>query len=259
MASFYGLSFVYNNISSQVYGLTLSFLNGNGTTDSVQQEMNVTTARASRRQSYYMYGVNNTEPLSFDIEFYSEEPLYEDRRHEIINWLSNNGQLGKLYINQPDMQSKYYLCLFKKISGEFIGNLCYGFKATLLCDSPYCYGDQITTTISSGITSFNLLNSSSAFMPIPLSIDASVVVNTDITLTNSTTNQSFTQVSLLQGEIFHIDSNLFIIQITGNSSKNIVDNFSGNFITLATGNNAFTYSGKADLTLTYTPVYTIGG
>lgn len=258
MANFSTTEIKFNNQSCYDYDLYMSYISSNGTGDNQLQEMNISTTRVSRRQSIYNYGIANTEILEFEIELYSQNPIYTEKKNQIITWLSGNGKYGKLQIVQEDMLDKYYNCFFQSINSMSVGNLCYGFKCKIICDSPYCYGDK-NNYIFKGLTQFNLPNVSSSFIPIPFEAKITVNSGTSFIVTNTTTNESISISNCAVDDIIYINTDLQQIITENNPTKNMIDSFEGEFIKLAQGKNSFTVNGNIDMSLTYSPVYVIGG
>jgi len=263
--SFYGLEFIYNDISSINYGLYISKIDGNGVDEaSIGSEIELITKKILRNPVEFLYGVEQTPVLEFDIEFTSQNPLYAADRNVISAWLFGQQNRAKLQILQCDLQDIYFNCLLTSSQVTYVGNLAYGFKAHVICDSPFAweYPKIITKTFSGsaivneGITVYNL--SADNYYTYPTVSFTTSAIGNYCTIVNTTdNNRSFSFTGLLANETITVDCNKQII--TTNSGLKRVSNFSLGWLRFIRGVNLLTIQGGiTNYSITYPVARKVG-
>ena len=135
------ISFIYDNQSSEDYGLYIGSLNAKSTSNSpASTNSEIVYDTVNNRNEVFIYGVETTEKLlEFDIELFFEDYENIDKSDilYIDQWLFSNKFPKKLVFCQEDMSTYYYNAIFKKNEILYHNNRIYGFKCQIQCDSPY--------------------------------------------------------------------------------------------------------------------------
>lgn len=145
------ISFIYDNQSSEDYGLYIGSLNAKSTSNSpASTNSEIVYDTVNNRNEVFIYGVETTEKLlEFDIELFFEDYENIDKSDilYIDQWLFSNKFPKKLVFCQEDMSTYYYNAIFKKNEILYHNNRIYGFKCQIQCDSPYAYTSEKELTI----------------------------------------------------------------------------------------------------------------
>lgn len=153
--SFWGLEFIYNGIPSSNFGLFISKIDGQGVLESpLGSSVKLITKKIFRNPVEFLYGVEQGPVLEFDLEFFSINPLSALDRSLVASWLFGQQKRGKLQILQDDLQNVYFNCIMDSSTASYAGNLAIGFKAHVICDSPFGWEEPKTQTETSGGTMF---------------------------------------------------------------------------------------------------------
>jgi hypothetical protein len=140
--AFYGLEFIYNDIPSSDFGLFISKIDGQGVSESpLGSSIKLITKKLLRDPVEFFYGVEQAPVLEFDLEFFSAKPLSALDRNIISSWLFGQQKRGTLQILQEDFEGTTFNCIMDSSSGQYVGNIQRGFKAHVICDSPFGWGE----------------------------------------------------------------------------------------------------------------------
>jgi phage-related protein len=256
---FYASSFQYNGVPSEKYGLEISELGGDGeSSSSASNQMEVYDRRIYRRATPFFYGLSPSENLSFDISINSLGEDIDTEKSKIIQaWLFSQRTYKKLFIIQPDMTNSYYNCFFNNPEIVQVGSAIRGYKATVVCDSPYGwkYPKTLTNnytgvTVDSTFTFYNSSDDKGAYLYPSLVLTMNTTGGT-ITITNESDSfrvTSFTGLSA--SEVITIDSSLQIL--TSSTGLNRMSNFNKKFLRLVPGVNNIRVQGNIQkLEMTY--------
>jgi hypothetical protein len=222
--SFFSYEFIYNGIPSSTYGLFISSVNTSGIIDSPQGSGIVLfTKKILRNPKNFLYGVSQEPVLEFDLQFTSEDSISAQDRSVIGSWLFGQQDYKHLQILQDDMQHIYFNCIITESSVIYVGNLCKGWKAHVVCDSPFAYEYPKTVTESfsgSAIVSKSVsINNTSA---------DSYYVYPIVTFTTSATGDGFSITNASDaGRIFSFSGILANETITIDCLKQIISSDTG--------------------------------
>lgn len=256
--SFYASSFQFDGIPSETYGLTISEIDASANSSSMgSTSMEMTSRKIYRRATPYFYGGTPSENLSFDISIMSPKMDIDAEKSQLIQkWLFSSRKYKKLLIIQPDMQDRYYNCIFNNPQIIRVGNVIQGYTATVQCDAPYSWAfpQTVEYLYSSPVTdtTINFNNTSDDKGAYLYPITAITISNTggNITLTNvSDANRVFSFTGLSANEIMTVDNSLQIIS----SSLGIrrMSNFNKKFFRLIPEMNTIRIQGNiAKLSIT---------
>lgn len=256
MAVFMGYEFMYDNVLSSKFELTIAY--SDSTSDSentMTTNVEFITQKLPRRSRVYHLGTVANEPLSFQVSFFRDTPIYADERDAISHWLTGSGKFKKLQIIQDDMSCVYYNCYFNELKYISFSAKAYGFTATVVCDAPFAWkspqfiekvNQPITENVYPDITNMNIYNicSDSNLTPAKIVIELGEN-NNEVRITNLSNNAEFFQFKdLINGETISIDSDYGIIQSLTRPNSVIIDNFSGEFLMFINGLNKIQVEGQ---------------
>lgn len=257
MAVFTGYEFMYDNILSSRFDLTIGYIKStSGSENILSTSTEIVTQKLNRRSKVYSLGVVSNEQLTFNISFFREYPISPDERDTIANWLTNKSTFKRLQIIQDDMNSIYYNCYFSDLKYVVFSAQAYGFTATAICDAPFAWKNmqqskkENITGIDGNYPEITLMDiyniSSDTNLTRPKSIIIELGENSNsFKLTNiSNDNEYFQFTNLSNGEKIFIDCDLEIIESLTNPNKIIIDNFTGEFLKLINGINKLKIEGQ---------------
>lgn len=144
---FYGRSFIYKNIPSEIYGLYIMDIDTNAISSSMgSSSMEIKEKKIFRKAQPYFLGASPVPKLEFDFSAYSESEIDAERYEAIQKWLFSSRTYEKFAIDEPDIQNIYFNCILNNPEIKRVGGLLYGFSCTVTCDSPFAYKYPQTTT-----------------------------------------------------------------------------------------------------------------
>lgn len=263
--SFYGSSFIYSGINSELYDLRLFDF---GTTSPVNSpaggDASILEQWLYRRETPYFYGRYYQESLEFDFTVGSFSHIDGATRNAIESWLLGQSGYQQLRIVQGDMADIVYNIIITRSSHVFVGNLNYALTLHAKCDRPWgLYLPPVfTKTYPTGLMNdtFDYLNSSSlSGYNRPL-----------ITFTNGSTATFFSIVNHSDNDReFRFGAMSPLETITVDNDKGIITSslgilrmniFNKNFLRLVKGVNNLTLSGYiTQFTLTAEFARIVGG
>ena len=265
--SFFGKTFIYNNISCQAYDLMLYDIGGGSeeqqdfaSTVSIEEET------VGSHWKPYFYGVKYEDRLSFELTFgvvprRLEKQKFLDRYelNAVSKWLTGHKQYLYLDIEQTDMCYVRYRAIITKLSVVSYSQIPWALRATVECDSPYAYTTpMVTTQAINGSATINLFNQSALndyFWPemtIAQSGGTFSIINT------SDNNRATTFTDLPGGTGLITVSNDHCI-ISCENGLNLYPYFNQNFLRLVSGNNILNVTGTGTLTITCEFPINVGG
>lgn len=141
--AFYGIEFIYDGIPSSTFGLFISKMDGQGVLDNtIGSSVKPITKKLFRNPVEFLYGTEQSPVLEFDLEFFCAQPLSADDRNIVATWLFGQQKRKKLQILQGDLSDTYFNCIMDTADVSYVGNISRGFKAHVVCDSPWGWGNQ---------------------------------------------------------------------------------------------------------------------
>lgn len=255
---FYAKSFVFDNVPSEMYGLLISTKDGaEGSTDA-SSDVEIVTQEIFRRPAPYFYGTTQRPVLSFEVEVYTPYgEISSVDASAIQSWLFGHNQYKKLQIVQPDMEDYYYSCILTSPKVNRVGNIIRGFTFTVVCDSPFAWGNLVTTRYTQSNRNYRIFNMSDnnyyTFPIVKIKLNGTAG---SFNLTNITDNNKTMSFSgLLAGDTVIIDTDLQII--TANLTPNILNTMNSPiyFFRLLKGhNNIFVEGNFSWFEISYRPM-----
>lgn len=144
--AFYGRTFIYNGVPSELYGLYISDIDSNAIAQSMaSSSMEIKEQKIFRRPTPYFLGATPSPKLQFQMSAFSEGEIDADLFQLISKWLFSSRTYQKLQIDQEDMRNVYFNCILSDPKIIRAGNIIVGFSCTVICDSPYAWLAPKTT------------------------------------------------------------------------------------------------------------------
>jgi hypothetical protein len=264
-------NFIYNNIPSQTYGLFLGEIDGSGyTKSSASNQISIIQQKIFRNPVPYLYGVEQSEVLEFDVSIMSEAEIPSTKYSEISSWLFGKQNYGILRIMQNDMKGVYYKCFFTEPETIRVGNMIQGFTATIVCDSPWAWREPKTHTYyiatspgSTGNFVTELYNySANDYYTFPTSVIIQIGSGGgDIDIINIDDNsRASTITGLSPWETITMNSQLQLISTDVDRTEPIINNFNLKWLRLVKGNNRIRIRGDVKrLVIVYPVAHKSGG
>jgi len=259
--AFYAQNFIFDDVPSEEYGLIISSGSAEDTSD-ISNAVSLRTQKVYRNPKPYFYGVEQEPVLEFDIELRTTETeLTAEDASLIQKWLFGHMNYKKLRIVQPDMEDYYYNCILTQGTVYKVGNLIRGFNAKVVCDSPFAWGQEISTTLTTLNTTLNFWNrSENNDYTLPQLTVTMLAGSADVfAIINETEGRTFSMngMSVGGGDVITIDSRLQIIEAENTPSplsKVVTGTGYGYFFRLVPGLNQLMLTGNIQsLNITYTP------
>lgn len=163
--SFYGSSFIFDGVFSELYDLRIFDFNPSNPADSpAGGTASIKEEWLYRREAPYFYGRYYQEPLEFDFTVGSFNPIDGATRSAIQSWLIGRPAYLPLRIVQDDISDIVFNVIITKSTHIYVGNIAYGITLHAKCDRPWgVYIPPIVTKVYSGglsTATFDYLNTS---------------------------------------------------------------------------------------------------
>ena len=236
--SFYGSSFSYDNIPSELYGLRISSIDSQAVNESMgSSDVEIMNKKIYRRATPYFYGSTPSPVLSFEMSAYSAQEIDAEFFQLIQKAYFSSRSFKKLQIFQYDMQDVYFNCILKSPKIVRIGNLLTGIKFEVVCDSPFAWRFPKVTnyTYTSSVVNDNVIYNNTTDdtgnYTFPSLIITMNNIGGDLSITNSDdNNRIFSFTGLSPNEILTIDCSLQTISSSTGLKR--LSNFNKNFFRL---------------------------
>jgi phage-related protein len=258
--SFYGKNFLYNGISSEVYGLICASIDSSGSeTSPAGSDVTIIEEYLNRRETPYFYGVSFPQKLEFPVGFFSEEAIPRERVSEIEKWLFGLSSYKEFKIIQEDLIDVHYNCIFTEGSLVCIGNEVFGFQATAICDAPWAWGDTKVfrkTNATGAIYLKNQSDNTRDTKPIITLTFTSNQATVSIINTSDIGSSAMVFEDVTSGEVIEVDCDL---RTVSSSEEGIVERFNGKYMYLLPDMNTITITGViGTLEIAYSPARKVG-
>lgn len=252
--SFYGKSFIYDGVSSEIYDLRILDFNPSNPSDGISGgDVSVNDVWLYRREMPYFYGRYYQAPLEFDFTVGSYSKIDGMTRSAIQSWLIGRSQYLPLRIVQDDISDVVFNSIITQSAQKYVGNLNYGLNLHVKCDRPWAiyYPPTITKTYSNSGSpvseTFNYYNASvySGYNKptVSFTIDNSSGSTNYFSIINATdSSREFRFDDLTPGETITVDNDKGII--TSSASALRMTDFNKNFFRTRQGLNSLTISGN---------------
>lgn len=238
--AFTALSFIFDNIPCETYGLFLISKDGNGVLENMgSSSVELYTQKVYRKPKPYLFGVEQAPVLQFELSFASLEPLSADDQRAIQRWLFGHNQYKKLQIQQCDYYNYYFNCILTDPVITTIGNLPYQFTCTVICDAPWAWEFPRTISIPNNVYDYtyvyNNISDNNDYTYPYITFTTNTTTNTVQVINKRDNNSGFTMRNINTRETITMDGEHGII--TSSTGLLRFENFSGNFLRLLPGLN----------------------
>lgn len=249
--SFYGSSFVFDGVASELYDLRIfEFEPSNPASSPVAGDASINEQWLYRREKPYFYGRYYETPLEFDFTIGSFSYIDGATRHAIESWLLGRATYLPLRIVQDDIYDIVFNAIITLSTHLYVGNLNYALTLHARCDRPWglYYPPTLTKLYNAGgmADSFTYFNDSAYEgynkPVISFTMDSSASsVNYFSIINTSDNNREFRFDGLDPFEVITVDNDRGIITSNGSSLR--MEKFNKKFFRLVQGVNNLTLSG----------------
>lgn len=258
MAGFYASAFKYDGVSSDVHGISMCYIDNSNINTQVNETHTIRILNTIRAKENIFLGYEALEPLTFEITVFSESGLTVTQRRLINKWLVGRNGYKKLEIQQDNLATIYYQCIFNEQSTLYVGEICMGLTLRATCDSPYQHmlpviatkaalaePDSITIDNTSDIYDYVYPKLTFTTKPDGLQPHVSIINTSD-------NNREFKITDPSTNNVFTID-NQNKLMVSNNPNFNF-NTFNLKWLRLINGVNVLTLSGLSEISIT-SPVY----
>lgn len=213
---FYGRSFIYDSIPSEIYGLYIMDIDANAIESSMgNSSMDILEQKIYRKATPYFYGSTPSPKLSFAFSAYSERELDATEFELIQRWLFSSRTYKPFQIDQFDVQDIYFDAILNNPEIKRVGHLIQGFSCTVECNSPFAYHFPQTTlytytasVVDSTELYYNGSDDSGDYLYPKLTITMNNIAG-NITITNLDDNNRVSEFTgLFADEVLTVDCGL---------------------------------------------------
>ena len=135
---FYGKSFLYDNVPSELYGLYIADIDAQAINSSMgSSAMEIYEQKIYRKAAPYFYGASPSPKLEFEFSAFSEKEMDAGQFELVQKWLFSSRTYKRFAIDQPDIQDIYFNAILNEPKIERVGGLIQGFRCNVVCDSPF--------------------------------------------------------------------------------------------------------------------------
>jgi len=187
MSEFNALTFTYDGISSDKFGLFLCELDNNDI-NQINETYTVNTLISPLTKEHIFMGYQTIDALTFEIIIASDKIIDAYTRSKINQWLIGRNGFKEFRINAPDYADTFFRCIFTKQETIYIGGYNYALKLTAVCDSPYQYGSSVITDYIANENRNIIINNKS-------DIDGYIYPNITFTMSETGGNISIINIS----------------------------------------------------------------
>lgn len=252
----YGSSIIYNNVSSEDYGLMLVSFESGHTQNQLGLTREIISDSSAMGQRSIIYGTKYSGVLQYNMTLVKSDGGYftDMDIREINRWLIGYQYPKKLVIINDDREvfNTYFNCLITDVSQENIGEVA-GLTYNITCDAPYAWEDfqevYDITTANQPIRFYNTSDEIDEYLYPTLKI--TMTTDGDFTLSNENDlNNTITLTGLLANEEITLDCQNEIIRSTRGTFTSPIggqDNFSHTWLRLINGFNQLIANGNCRL------------
>ena len=269
MASFKGLNFSFDGHSSEEFNLKIVNIDKSGwNTESIGANYEPVLDENPLKIIKNSYGVHISENLEFEMVVASLERIDRDTVNRISSWLFARRKPCKLYIDQPDMQNKYFECFLTSPKQVSRGNFAYAVSFTVSCTSPFMWSNDIISSISvtNGSGEITLYHNGADYdgyinpvIEIESVGDVSKISIVNQRDGNRETGFDFSGTGIIgftSGEIIKVDTENRIV--SSSNSINRLTPFNKKWLRIKSGSNKLLITGNGKYKFTYRVPYIAG-
>lgn len=253
------LSFMFDGISSETFGLFLCSVNEKGVrTYDGGGNVTIHTDRTPQMDFNYIVGIEHDEVFEFTMTFGSKEPKDKFDISLINNWLVGHSEYKKLQIMQEDMMDVYYNCIINDYKVVTMGNYAFAFECTVICDRPWALTNTRKFKYVNPTTILHYNNSHTNKLTFPKLTFTTNAPNATVSITNTSNKNWETKFEgLSNGETIVLDNQLQLI----NSSLGLrrLQNFNKHWFELVPKQNKLIVTGNVkEIIIEYNEIRKVG-
>jgi phage-related protein len=248
--NFYGNSFIYDGIQSEVYDLRIfAFDSSNPSSGTAGGESSIYEKWLYRKEKPYFYGRYFQTPLEFDLTVGSFNYIDGITRNAIESWLLSSATYKPLRIVEDDIAENVFNAIITRSTHQFVGNLAYALTIHVRCDSPFAeYTPPVLTKIYADAImsdSFVYINSSvyNGYNRPTITFTMGSTPTYFSLINTSDSSREFRFDNLTAGETITVDNDKGIITSSLGSSTLRLNKFNKNFFRLVQGVNSLVLTG----------------
>jgi phage-related protein len=242
---FYGTEFIFDNISSEVYGFMLVNFNSGKISNQISNAYEIQEEQIAGRVKPIKIGTSPMSKLTFDITIARKDEIDRYDKGVIYKWLFSK-DYKKLIIAQDDLSDVVFNCILTNPREEVFFGSSYAVTMTVVCDGPFASSIEMSNMIgvTSGVSSDYMYIPSSAneYIYPKMLIQTSLTTSCNFSIKNLT--DSSVRATTFQGlgsiENLTLDNNFGIIKSDG--SSNISNFTSKKWFRLLPGDNEIQYT-----------------
>jgi hypothetical protein len=257
-----GYDFIYNKTPSELYDVSLVFLEESYTNRPSGSGIEIETDFVQRNAEMFILRTRQSPVLQFGIEIVFDEPVDIFVLTQVKDWLNGSPGYNELQICVDNFNTFYFNCYLQLNEDLVYAGGYRGVSATVICDSPWAWEFEnemsfiLNPDIDNTIYFNNLSADSELLRPI---VEFTMVRSGDFSITNTETGKVFQFSNLMADETITIDNKLAFIN-SSVSGQNRVPNFNKVFLKLIKGTNKLVCSQNVqNLKIRYKNAKRIGG
>jgi hypothetical protein len=248
--SFFGCSFIYNNIASDYYGLRISNIDSESISRMMgSYSVEIIEKKLLRRPTPFFLGTNNAPHLEFDVSVFSEDGLSAQDYEMIQASLFGQKVYRRFQIAQDDMQSTCFDAILNNPQVVKVGSEIKGVDFKVVCNGPFGYrpAQSITNTYTGTPTNttevfYNASQDTSNYL-YPTSVITMNSTGGNMSIVNaSDSNRAFTFTGLSANEVVTVNNSLGII--TSSTGLKRLNAFNKHWLRFISGANNLTVTGQ---------------
>jgi phage-related protein len=254
-------NFIFGNRSSEEFGVFLVSGIGSISRLTSTESRDVIISTNGNGTRYGFHGIQYKSPITFDIIIVKSDETYIDTYEErkLKKWLMCN-EFKWLQVEQDDMSAILYYVIGVSCEIIDVGSYTGGMKVTFQSDSNSAWSNQKIkqyTTINGALNfKLNIDTDYDNELILPIAT-ITAISNGNISIQNTTRNETVTISDCINGEIIILDSSTGKISTTSNTL--LLDRWNKRYIKIQDGVNNITLTGNFNLKLQYRQQVRVGG
>lgn len=258
-------SFSFANIESADYGIFLANIDSLPDTLFSGANTEILSTTITGRSSKIVYGVKESENISFPITLIFPEHFTFETMCDIKHWLFGQSKPQKLKFHHPDLEDYYFSCFLRCEEDYHDGRNYRAMKVTVESVSSYAFKDDVSFIVSSSENTKVYIQTEELTGVKPI-VEFTITENNQVVeLTNHFTEptlqiKSSDKYNLKSGDVVVIDNRTKFVKINHKLSISNLSFKNGyGYMTLVDGMNILQGTDGVDIKITYTPTRRIGG
>lgn len=212
--AFYGTSFIFDGVSSDLYDLKISDIDAQAINKMMAFPVQIIDQKIYRRAKPYHHGTTPSQKLLFDFTAYSNTGLDSGTWGLAAKWLFSNRDYKNFQIDQYDLNNIYFKVILLEPQVTKVGNIIKGFQCSVTSDAPYGYyfpktlvWNWTSDVVSDTKVFINLSEDTGVYLQPTFVITMNSVANGTIRITDVEDDNRYSEFTgLAAGETITVDS-----------------------------------------------------